>query len=76
MQSPPNLAISPIDRKRPPALGLGIPPPSSVACGADAPMVVPKKVLGTAIHELVRHFGGVEVELPQREQMHELLRLD
>ena len=36
----------------------------------------PAKGLGTAIHELFKPFGGVELELPHREPMRELLRFD
>ena len=32
---------------------------------------VPAKGLGTAIHELFKPFGGVELELPPREPMRE-----
>ena len=32
---------------------------------------VPAKGLGTAFHELFKPFGGVELELPPREQMRE-----
>ena len=32
---------------------------------------VPAKGLGTAIHELFKPFGGVELELPAREPMRE-----
>ncbi len=32
---------------------------------------VPAKGLGTAIHELFKPFGGVELELPPRESMRE-----
>ena len=37
---------------------------------------VPQKGLGTAIHELFRPFGGVELELPPREPMREPPRFD
>ena len=36
----------------------------------------PEKGLGTAIHELFKPLGGVELELPPREPMHEPLRFD
>ena len=35
---------------------------------------VPAKGLGTAIHELFKPFGGVELELPPREPMREVFR--
>ena len=38
--------------------------------------VAPIKNLGTAIHELFKPFGGVELELPLREQMREPPRFD
>ena len=37
---------------------------------------VPEKDLGTAIHELFKPFGGVELEIPPREPMRELPRFD
>ena len=37
---------------------------------------VPATGLGTAIHELFKPFGVVELELPHREPMRELPRLD
>ena len=37
---------------------------------------VPEKDLGTAIHELFKPFGGVELEIPLREPMRELPRFD
>ena len=37
---------------------------------------VPAKGLGTAIHELFKPFGGIELELPHREPMRELPRFD
>ena len=37
---------------------------------------VPAKGLGTAIHELFKSFGGVELELPSREAMREPPRFD
>ncbi len=37
---------------------------------------VPAKDLGTAIHELFKPFGGVELELPPREPMREPPRFD
>ena len=36
----------------------------------------PEKGLGTAIHELFKPLGGVELELPPREPMREPLRFD
>ena len=38
--------------------------------------VVPARGLGTAIHELFKPFGGVELELPPREPMREPPRFD
>ena len=38
--------------------------------------VIPEKGLGTAIHELFKPFGGVELELPPREPMREPPRFD
>ncbi len=35
---------------------------------------VPARGLGTAIHELFRPFGGVELDLPPRQSMREPLR--
>ena len=37
---------------------------------------VPEKDLGTAIHELFKPFGGVELEIPPREPMRELPHFD
>ena len=37
---------------------------------------VPEKGLGTAIHELFKPFGGVELELPPRAPMREPPRFD
>ena len=37
---------------------------------------VPEKGLGTAIHELFKPLGGVELELPPREPMREPPRFD
>ena len=37
---------------------------------------VPENGLGTAIHELFKPFGGVELELPPREPMREPPRFD
>lgn len=34
------------------------------------------KGLGTAIHELFKPFGGVELDIPRREPMRELPRFD
>ncbi len=36
----------------------------------------PAKGLGTAIHELFKPFGGVELDIPAREPMRELPRFD
>ena len=36
----------------------------------------PVRNLGTAIHELFKPFGGVDLELPHREQMREPPRFD
>ncbi len=36
----------------------------------------PAKGLGTAIHELFKPFGGVDLDIPQREPMRELPRFD
>ncbi len=36
----------------------------------------PAKGLGTAIHELFKPFGGVELDIPRREPMRELPRFD
>ncbi len=38
--------------------------------------VAPSKNLGTAIHELFKPFGGVELEIPPREPMREPPRYD
>ena len=38
--------------------------------------VAPTRNLGTAIHELFKPFGGVELELPLREQMRKPPRFD
>ena len=38
------------------------------ALGEDA---APSRYLGTAIHELFKPFGGVELEIPSREPMRE-----
>ena len=43
------------------------------ALGGEA---APEKGLGTAIHELFKPFGGVELEIPPREPMRELPRFD
>ena len=40
------------------------------------PEVIPEKGLGTAIHELFKPFGGVELELPPREPMREPPRFE
>ena len=37
---------------------------------------VPERGLGTAIHELFKPFGGVELEMPPREPMREPPRFD
>ena len=37
---------------------------------------IPEKGLGTAIHELFKQFGGVELEIPPREPMREPPRFD
>ena len=37
---------------------------------------VPSQDLGTAIHELFKPFGGVELEIPPREPMQEPPRFD
>lgn len=37
---------------------------------------IPEKGLGTAIHELFKPFGGVELEIPPREPMREPPRFD
>ena len=37
---------------------------------------LPEKGLGTAIHDLFKPFGGMELELPRREPMRELPLLD
>ena len=44
--------------------------------GTPAKNAVPEKDLGTAIHELFKPFGGVELEIPPREPMRELPRFD
>ena len=36
----------------------------------------PSRKLGTAIHELFKPFGGVELEIPPREPMREPIRFD
>ena len=36
----------------------------------------PAKGLGTAIHELFKPFGGVDLDIPLREPMRELPRFD
>ena len=38
--------------------------------------VAPERMLGTAIHELFKPFGGVELEIPPREPMREPVRFD
>ena len=43
---------------------------------AVEPGAVPAKGLGTAIHELFKPFGGVELQVPLREPMRELPRFD
>lgn len=37
---------------------------------------VPTKKLGTAIHDLFKPFGGVELEIPARDPMREPPQLD
>ena len=37
---------------------------------------VPERGLGTAVHELFKPLGGVDLELPQREPMREPPRFD
>ena len=37
---------------------------------------VPERGLGTAIHDLFRPFGGVDLELPPREKTREIPRFD
>ena len=37
---------------------------------------VPSQDLGTAIHEIFKQFGGVELEIPPREPMREPPRFD
>ena len=37
---------------------------------------IPEKGLGTAIHELFKPFGGVELEIPPREPMREPPRFE
>jgi plasmid stability protein len=36
----------------------------------------PERMLGTALHELFRPFGGVELEIPPREPMRDPVRFD
>ena len=43
------------------------------ALGGEA---APEKGRGTAIHDLFKPFGGVELEIPPREPMRELPRFD
>ncbi len=43
---------------------------------AVAREAAPAKGLGTALHELFKPFGGVELELPPREPMREPPRFD
>ncbi len=43
---------------------------------AVAREAVPARGLGTAIHELFKPFGGVELELPPREPMREPPRFE
>ena len=47
-----------------------------ILCEAVGREAVPAKGLGTAIHELFKPFGGVELELPLREAMCEPPRFD
>ena len=42
-----------------------------ILCAAVGHEPVPAKGLGTAIHELFKPLGGVELELPHREPMRE-----
>ena len=42
----------------------------------DGEKAVPEKDLGTAIHELFKPFGGVELEIPPREPTREPPRFD
>ena len=42
-----------------------------VLADSVAELTVPEKGLGTAIHELFKPFGGVELEIPPREPMRE-----
>ena len=42
-----------------------------VLADSVAELDVPEKGLGTAIHELFKPFGGVELEIPPREPMRE-----
>ncbi len=43
---------------------------------AVAREAAPARGLGTAIHELFKPFGGIELNLPPREPMREPLRFD
>ena len=43
------------------------------ALGEDT---APSRKLGTAIHELFKPFGGVELDIPPREPMREPVRFD
>ena len=47
-----------------------------ILAAAVAREAAPAKGLGTAIHELFKPFGGVELELPPREPMREPPRFD
>ena len=40
------------------------------------PEAAPSKILGTAIHQLFKPYGGVELDIPAREPMREPPRLD
>ena len=42
----------------------------------DREPAVPVKHLGTAIHELFKPFGGVQLDIPPQEQMREPPRFD
>ena len=43
---------------------------------AVGPKDVPANGLGTAIHELFKPFGGIELKVPRRDPMRELPRFD
>ena len=46
------------------------------ARNASSDHAVPSQDLGTAIHEIFKPFGGVELEIPPREPMREPPRFD